>query len=69
VYRARVCKLNRDVALKILPDAFASEPERLVRFQREAHWLTLVHEGGVRSHLRLEASFLTKVRTAYDSRW
>ena len=32
VYRARDTKLNRDVAIKILPDAFASDPERLARF-------------------------------------
>jgi serine/threonine protein kinase len=34
VYRARDSKLNRDVALKILPDAFASDPERLALFDR-----------------------------------
>ena len=39
VYRARDRKLNRDVALKILPDAFAADPERLARFQREAQVL------------------------------
>ena len=32
VYRARDTKLNRDVALKILPDAFASDADRLARF-------------------------------------
>ena len=39
VYRARDTKLNRDVALKVLPDAFALDPERLARFQREAQVL------------------------------
>ncbi len=36
VYRAKDTKLNRDVALKVLPDLFADDPERLARFQREA---------------------------------
>src|SRR5437773_2984209 len=39
VYRARDTQLERDVALKLLPDAFASDPERLARFQREAQLL------------------------------
>src|SRR5919205_3206838 len=39
VYRARDAKLNRDVALKILPAAVASDPDRLVRFHREAQVL------------------------------
>jgi len=39
VYRARDTKLGRDVALKILPAAFASSPDRLARFEREARVL------------------------------
>src|ERR1700674_4549901 len=36
VYRARDTKLKRDVALKVLPEAFARDPARMARFQREA---------------------------------
>src|SRR5438094_5400091 len=44
VYRARDTKLNRDVALKILPELSAADPDRLARFQREAQLLaTLNH--------------------------
>jgi serine/threonine-protein kinase len=39
VYRARDTKLDRDVALKILPESFASDPDRLMRFEREAKTL------------------------------
>ena len=36
VYRARDVRLERDVALKLLPPAFATDPDRLARFEREA---------------------------------
>jgi len=39
VYRARDPRLDRDVAIKALPDAFANDPERLARFEREAKLL------------------------------
>ena len=47
VYRARDTKLNRDVALKVLPDAFASDPDRLARFQREAQVLASLNHPNI----------------------
>ena len=43
VYRARDTRLNRDVALKILPDTFTHDPERVARFRREAHVLAALN--------------------------
>ncbi len=44
VYRARDAVLRREVAVKVLPDAFSSDPERLARFEREAQLLaSLTH--------------------------
>src|SRR5438046_6646465 len=39
VYRATDTKLGRDVAIKVLPDSFAADPDRLARFTREAQVL------------------------------
>src|SRR5438309_12115248 len=39
VYRARDTRLNRDVAIKVLPEAFAQDADRLARFKREAQVL------------------------------
>src|SRR5215471_13142897 len=47
VYRARDTKLKRDVALKVLPEAFASDPERMARFQREAEVLASLNHPNV----------------------
>ena len=43
VYRARDTHLDRDVALKVLPDAFTSDPERLARLLREAKVLAALN--------------------------
>ncbi len=47
VYRARDSKLNRDVALKVLPEALAADPERLARFRREAQVLAALNHPNV----------------------
>jgi serine/threonine protein kinase/Tol biopolymer transport system component len=43
VYQARDAKLGRDVALKVLPDLFVADPERLARFEREARTLAALN--------------------------
>jgi eukaryotic-like serine/threonine-protein kinase len=47
VYRARDTRLGRDVALKILPDSFAADPERIARMQREAHLLAVLNHPNI----------------------
>src|SRR3982074_1602228 len=56
VYRAHDTKLNRDVALKILPDAFASDPDRLARFTREAQTLASLNHPNIAHIHGLEES-------------
>jgi serine/threonine-protein kinase len=47
VYRARDTKLDRDVALKVLPEAFTSDPDRLARFEREAKVLASLNHPNI----------------------
>jgi eukaryotic-like serine/threonine-protein kinase len=59
VYRARDSKLGRDVALKVLPEAFARDTERMARFQREAKVLASLNHPNIATIHGLEDSGAT----------
>ena len=54
VYRARDTRLNRDVALKVLPDTFAADPDRVTRFRREAQLLATLNHAHIAQIYGLE---------------
>ena len=54
VYQARDTKLDRDVALKVLPEAFTSDPDRLARFEREAKVLASLNHPNIGTTYGLE---------------
>jgi len=56
VYRAHDPRLNREVAIKVLPDMFAADPERLARFQREAQMLAALNHPNIAGIHGLEES-------------
>jgi eukaryotic-like serine/threonine-protein kinase len=56
VYRAGDVKLGRDVALKVLPEAFARDDERMARFQREAKVLASLNHHNIATVHGLEDS-------------
>src|SRR6266542_3671223 len=68
VYRARDTRLKRDVAIKVLPDGFATDPDRLARFQREAELLAQLNHPNIGAIYGLEegpaAAFAADAATA-----
>jgi Tol biopolymer transport system component len=59
VYRARDIRLSRDVALKILPEIFAADPDRMARFEREARVLAALSHPHIAAIHGLEESGVT----------
>jgi len=59
VYRARDTQLKREVAIKVLPDAFAQDADRLARFQREAELLATLNHPNIAAVYGLEKSGTT----------
>ena len=60
VYRAHDTRLGRDVAIKVLPASFASDPERTARFRREAQLLAALNHPGIAAIHGLEESGATQ---------
>ncbi len=60
VWQATDTELGRDVALKILPDAFAADPDRLARFHREAQVLASLNHPGIAAIYGIEEAAGTR---------
>ncbi len=65
VYRATDTKLGRDVAIKLLPEAFAADPDRLARFEREAKVLASLNHTGIAHVYGFESATLPDGTTAH----
>src|SRR5471032_793263 len=60
VYRARDTKLNRDVAIKVLPETFALDADRVARFTREAQVLASLNHPNIAAIYGIEESGNTR---------
>src|SRR5215469_5406890 len=78
VYRAKDTKLKREIALKVLPEAFARDPERMARFQREAEVLASLNHTNIAQIYGVEGRALVmelvegespKGPMAFDEAW
>ena len=58
VYRAKDTKLGREVAIKLLPETFANDPDRTARFEREAKVLAALNHPNIAAIYGLEQGAL-----------
>ena len=65
VYRATDTKLGREIALKLLPEALAADPERLARFEREARLLASLNHPNIAHVYGFESATLPDGSTAH----
>jgi eukaryotic-like serine/threonine-protein kinase len=66
VYRAKDCKLKRDVALKVLPENFASDSQRMARFEREAQLLASLNHPNI-AHIYGVEELPTSAKASADA--
>ena len=66
-WQARDAKLDRDVALKVLPEAFTPDPDRLARFEREAKVLASLNHPNIGSIHVLDGTEDTKALPLLES--
>ena len=66
VYRASDTKLNRDVAIKVLPDAFAQDADRMARFEREAQVLASLNHPNIAAIYGIEDRALVRLAKEMD---
>ena len=69
VYRARDAKLNRTVAIKVLPESLATDADRLMRFEREAQVLAVAEPSSHRADLRPGGAGRGRVAPASSWNW
>ena len=66
VYRARDSKLGREVAIKILPGLFNSDPDRLTRFEREARVLALLNHPHIGTMITASKRRMASARSCWN---
>jgi serine/threonine protein kinase len=69
VYRARDTRLNREVAIKVLPEAFLTDRERLARFEREAQVLAALNHPNIAAIYGFEQSNSSGAEPKHLQNW